>query len=170
MARLLKKSQKAQAVQYNRKRKETPAFKKRELTWLLPKYIETKRQSTKLDNKKLGPFKILEKVGTHARKLELPGTMRIHLVFHVSLLELFRGNPNDPEISHPNPIEVNGEEKYKVQKILDSRIGGRDERKKRQYLVKWERYPSSNNTWKDKINVKKSKSIRRLPFKEKSYC
>ena len=32
---LLKKSQEAQVVQYNRKRRETPAFKKGELTWLL---------------------------------------------------------------------------------------------------------------------------------------
>ena len=58
----------------------------------------------KLDDKKLGPFKILEKVGTHARKLELLGRMRIHQVFHVSFLEPFRGDPKDLKISRPNLI------------------------------------------------------------------
>ena len=103
-ARLLKKLQKAQTVQYNCKKRETPAFEEEELTLLLQKYIETKRPSTKLDNKKLGPFKILEKIDTHARKLKLLGTMKIHPVFHVSLLEPFRGNPTDPKISRPDPI------------------------------------------------------------------
>ena len=60
-ARLLKKAQEAQAVQYNRKRQETPAFEEKELFWLLQKCIETKRLSTKLDNKKLKPFTILRK-------------------------------------------------------------------------------------------------------------
>ena len=129
-ARLLKKSQEAQAVQYNRKRRETPAFKKRELTWLLQKYLETKRPSMKLDDKKLSLFKILEKVGTHVKKLKLLGTMRIHLVFQVSLLEPFRGNLKDPKISRPNPIEVNSEEEYRVEKILYSRIGGQGKKKR----------------------------------------
>ena len=76
-------------------------YRDRELTWLLQKYIETKRSSTKLDNKKLSPFKILEKVGTHARKLELPGTMKIHLVFHVNLLEPFKDDFKDPKLAAP---------------------------------------------------------------------
>ena len=123
-AGLLKKAQKVQAVQYNCKRQETPTFEERELVWLLQKYIETKRSSTKLDNKKLGPFAILKKVRTHARKLELPVTMKIHPVFHVSLLEPFKGNLKDPKISRPNSVKVDGEEEYRVKDILDSRISG----------------------------------------------
>ena len=145
-AKLLIKAQEAQAVQYNCKRKETPAFKKRELTWLLRKYIETKCLSIKLDKKKISPFKILEKVGIHARKLKLPVLRRIHQVFHVSLLEPFKGNPKDPKISRPNPIKVHGEEEYRVEKILDSRIGGQGKKQRQQYFVKWEGYPNSNNT------------------------
>ena len=66
--------------------------------------------------------------------------MKIHPVFHISLLEPFRGDPKDPKISRPNPIEVNGEEEYKVKKILDSRIGEQGKKKRQQYLVKWEGY------------------------------
>ena len=165
---LLKKAQEAQAVQYNCKRWETPAFGKRKLAWLLRKYIKTKCPSTKQDNKKLRPFKILDKIRTHARRLELPATMKIHPVFHVSFLEPFRGNFKDPKISCPNPIKVNREKKYRVEKILDSRIGGRGKKRRRQYLIKWEGYPSSNKIWEDKENVKKAKALNIFLWNKKS--
>ena len=43
------------------------------------------------------------------------------------------------------------EEEYEVEKILDSRQFGR--RRKLQYLVKWKRYPDSENQWVDKDDV-----------------
>jgi hypothetical protein len=46
----------------------------------------------KLDFKKLGPFKILEKISLVNYKLQLLKNSRLHLVFYVSLLELVRGN------------------------------------------------------------------------------
>ena len=50
--------------------------------------------------------------------------MKIHLVFHVSLLEPFKGNPKDSKISRPDPVEVDREEEYRVEEILNSRIAG----------------------------------------------
>jgi hypothetical protein len=49
--------------------------------------------------------------------------MRIHLVFHVSLLEPYHastilGRICDP----PPPIEVDGKQEYEVEDILDSKI------------------------------------------------
>ena len=88
-AELLQKAQEVQAIQYNRKQQEAPAFNKGELVWLLRKYIETKQPSTKLDDKKLGPFKIMGKIRTLAKRLELPATMKIHPVFHISFLDPF---------------------------------------------------------------------------------
>ena len=41
----------------------------------------------------------------------------------------------------PPPIEVDGKEEYEVKKILDSRVRHR----KLQYLIKWLRYPDSDN-------------------------
>ena len=57
------------------------------MVYLLRKNIKTKRSSDKLDYTKLGPFKIQEKLEPVTFRLELLRHMRIHLVFHISLLE-----------------------------------------------------------------------------------
>ena len=147
-----------------------PAFNKGELVWLLRKYLKIKRPNTKLDDKKLGPFKITRKVGTLARSLEIPATMKIHLIFHVSLLDPFQGNTKNPRINRPDPIKVDGEKEHKVKKILKARVGGRGKTKRRQYFVKWKRYPSSNNTWEDKENIKKAEALNVFLQKKKKSC
>ena len=83
----LKAAQKRQAEAYDRKHKATPPFEPGEKVWLLRHHIKMKRPSDKLDDKRLGPFEIKEVIGHNARCLILPETIRIHPVFHVSLLE-----------------------------------------------------------------------------------
>ena len=53
----------------------------------MPPNIKTIRPSKRLDYKKIGPFKVLAKVGTSAYKLALPPSMAIHNTFHSSLLK-----------------------------------------------------------------------------------
>ena len=57
--------------------------------------VQTKCSINKLDNKKFGPFKVLEAVGKRAYRLKLPQNMKIHPVFHTSLLEHYKA-PSDP--------------------------------------------------------------------------
>jgi hypothetical protein len=54
--------------------------------WLEATNIHSNRPSAKLNNKRYGPFEILEVVGDRSYPLKLPETWAIHNVFHSSLL------------------------------------------------------------------------------------
>jgi hypothetical protein len=91
--------------------KPLPQFKVGDQVWLSRRNISTTRPSQKLDFKRLGPFKITEIVGESklAFKLELPHTMRIHPVFHGSLLEPYHANTIPGRTQPPPPpVEVEG--------------------------------------------------------------
>ncbi|QRV80811.1 Transposon Tf2-1 polyprotein [Ceratobasidium sp. AG-Ba] len=102
------------------------------------------RPVAKLSAKKIGPYKVLRKEGSHAFKLELPHTLRVHPVFHTSLVSLKKEDPFGRDPPQP-PAEVtpDGEEEYEVEKILDSR----KRRNQIQYLVHWKGYGPKSNTW-----------------------
>ncbi len=97
---------------------------------LLSRNITIKRSSKKLDAKFLKPFKIVETKGKQAYKLDLFQIYsRIHNVFYVSLLELYKQRSGNI-LSEFTPIE--GQLEHKVERIKDIRnINGRIE-----YLVR----------------------------------
>ncbi|KAG8703852.1 hypothetical protein FRC09_003909 [Ceratobasidium sp. 395] len=106
---------------YDRKHRAPENIKVGAKVWLSSKDITTNRPSKKLAAKWLGPFKVLKKVGTHAFKLELPRTMKVHPVFHISKVTLKKDDPFGREPPPPAPvITPEGEEEYEVEKILDS--------------------------------------------------
>jgi hypothetical protein len=72
-------------------------LKKEDLVYLLRKNIKTKWSSLKLDYIKLGLFKIRKALGPLIYRLELSSNMWIHLVFHISLLELA---PKNVKLAH----------------------------------------------------------------------
>jgi hypothetical protein len=115
-------AQDLQARYANQKRDPTPQYAIGDRVWLLSRNIHTKRPSPKLEHKKLGPFRVTKMVSSTAYRLALPPSMKHHPVFHVSLLEKVITNDIHPLPQDPLPIEVDGEEEYEIETILDTKF------------------------------------------------
>jgi len=130
---------------YDAQRKPDPNIRQGDRVWLLPRNIRTTGPCKKLDYKKIGPFKILARIGTSAYKLDLPALIRIHNTFHICLLELYNDNKLPSQRSEPPPpIIIEGEPEYQLEEIIDSRL----HYNKLQYRAKWTGYsPEHDKTW-----------------------
>ena len=142
-----------------RRNLNVPEFKQGDKVWLMAKNIKTQRPMKKLDHRRLGPYKISEKISSHAFRLDLPKDLSaIHNVFHIDLLEPFHAN-SFPGRSEPPPpsVKIAGEEEFEVESILDSRIF----RRQLQYRVKWKGYDAEGDsaTWEPAAHFKHSKEV-----------
>lgn len=144
------------AKHFNTKSLPQPDLRIGEEVWLDARNLHTSRPARKLDYKRVGPFRVLEKVGTRSYRLDLPKTMRIHPVFHVSLLERKRPDLIPGRVpSNPGPLVVAGEDEFEVESVLDSKL----ERGKLFYFVHWKDYPISDRTWEPAEFVQNSPQL-----------
>ena len=98
-------------------------FKPGDKVWLSARNIQIKQASRKLGPRQLGPFTVVERVGDLDYKLSLPPQLKLHPVFHADRLSPWGGNDVNGRLPPPPPpIEVKGEEEYKVEKIIDHRV------------------------------------------------
>src|ERR1700731_2177777 len=132
---------------YNQKHQKTPEYKIGTMVMLDAQNIDMTAPSKTLADKWLGPYPIKEKVSSMAYRLKLPQMVRLHPTFHVALLAPYIG---DERNARPPPMEVEGDEEYGVEKILDGWLW----RKQKQYLMKWQGYPDSENTWEPATGLK----------------
>ncbi|KAJ1027901.1 hypothetical protein NDA13_003362 [Ustilago tritici] len=72
--------------QYNWKHKDIK-FKVGELVYINCKNWKTKRPTPKLNTRFTGPYLVQERVGHRAYQITLPANLRVHNIFHVSMLE-----------------------------------------------------------------------------------
>jgi hypothetical protein len=90
-----------------------------------------------------GPFKIVEKVGDTAYKLQMPRGAKIHDVFHVGLLKKFCGElPLEPGVL---PVIRHGRACLEPEKVLKSRMA----RGRHELLVSWKGQTAASATWMD---------------------
>jgi hypothetical protein len=90
------------------------------MVWWSGKNIRSKRSSKKLDHRFYGPYLVIEWIGTQANRLKLSQqASSIHDVFQVSLLKPYVSDRRTAP-KYPPPIEIDGEEEYELEEILQS--------------------------------------------------
>lgn len=102
----------------------------------------------KLSSRYYGPYKIVEKIGKVAYRLELPESSKIHHVFHVSLLKKFIGKDNIPATDLPEVNEA-GTFVIALSHILGCRVLRRRGVDVFQIQVQWLNSVASAATWED---------------------
>ena len=75
----------------------------------------------KLTEQFVGPYKVKRIILTNAVKLELPSSIKIHLVVNVSRVQKYRDQVEGQKKKHSLSIIIEEEEEYKVEKILNKR-------------------------------------------------
>ena len=148
MKKELTQAQNKQIYWYNQKRK-SHILEMRTKVWLRMINLKTQRLFKKLDYKKTELFEIIKAVEQLSYKLKLLVAMRIHSVFHISLLESLRSNALSSRIKESSlSIETIIDEdiddrEWEIKKILNSRR----RRRELEYLVFWKDYESKDNQW-----------------------
>jgi transposase InsO family protein len=112
--------------------------------------------SKKLVARYIGPFTVEKVVSPVAYKLKLPKTLRIHPVFHVSLLQPWHKDTvftthEDTMTVHPPPV-LPDDDQYLVEALLDKRIS----RGRVEYLVRWKGYGPEEDMWRPASDIEQS--------------
>jgi len=140
---------------YDPKGTAHPNIEVGDLVMLNAKNIRTKRPSKKLSPKLYGPFKVLEKKGSRAYKLEISPRWKIHHGFHVSLLEPYRASNRRNRGQPPrDPGDIEGDLEWEVERIVKSEIISYTRKvrernkpmKELRYFVKWKGCAEDENT------------------------
>ena len=154
--RCIQAAQQRQKRYYDMFRRDT-SFQEGEDVLLSTKNLNLRRTGDKGSTPKLlpkwiGPFKVTKVVGKGAYQLDLPSTLKVHNVFHVSLLKNYR---SDGRVQPPDPVvcEDDGEEYFYIDRVLDHRINKRGRRQYKEYLVKWAGYGTEHNSWEPESSL-----------------
>ena len=142
----LVKSQEEIKRQVDRSRKEAKEYRVGDKVLISTKYFSMesmKRATKKLTEKFIGPYVIRKIVSENVVELELPASLKIHLVVNVRRIVKYREQVEGQKKIPLPPVEVAGEKEYEVEEILDRQ----EKRGKTKYLVKWKGYTAEENTW-----------------------
>jgi len=119
---VLKKAQEDMRKYTDRKRSDIDEYKVGDLVMLSTKdlkYQMVGRRTEKLTERFVGPYKIKEIISSNAVKLELPSTVRIHLVVNISRIRRYVGQVEGQKKKQPAPVIIEGEEEWEVERILN---------------------------------------------------
>jgi len=118
----LVKSQEEMKRQADRNRKEAEEYRVGNKVLIITKDFSMelmKRVTKKLTEKFIGPYVVKKIVSENAVELELPASLRIHLVVNVRRIVKYSEQIEGQKKIPPPLVEVASEKKYEVEEILD---------------------------------------------------
>jgi len=140
----------------DRKRREVDEYKVGDLVMLSTKdlkYQMVGRRTEKLTERFVGPYRIKRIISSNAVELELPSTVKIHLVVNVSRIRRYVEQVEGQRKEQPAPVVIKGEEEWEVERILNKqRIQGKDK-----YLVRWKEFTAESDTWEGRENLENAR-------------
>jgi len=119
---VLRKAQGKMKKYADKKRVEVNKYKVGNLVMLSTKdlkYQMVRRRTEKLTERYVGPYKIKKIVSSNTVELELPNTVKIHLVVNVSRIQKYVGQVKGQRKEQPTPVIIEGEEEWEIEKILN---------------------------------------------------
>jgi hypothetical protein len=116
--------------------------------WLQPyqQKIVAMRKSLKLSPRFFGPYKVLQRIGTVAYRLDLPSSTQIHPFFHVSCLKLKVGH-NITVLPTLPPVDCHAELKPELETLLSRWVVKRQNRAVTEVLVRWKGALPEDDSW-----------------------
>ena len=126
----------------NRSRRPCPRYFVDDEVWLNARNLSTARPAVKLDDRNVGPFKVKRVFENNPLviELDLPVFMKVHPVFHATLLSHTASDPLPGQRQEPREpvVAENGERSWYVNSILNSKRDRRYNPPLLKYYVDWE--------------------------------
>ena len=115
---------------------------------LSTKNLRIRGTPAKLQRRFVGPFKILERIGNQAYRLQLPDGWNIHPTFHVTLLKAWqRGQWTQETAADPIELQAEGDDEFEIERLLRWRRVTVGRRRIREFLILWRGWPLDDATW-----------------------
>ncbi|KAJ1044323.1 hypothetical protein NDA10_000949 [Ustilago hordei] len=145
----IREAQRRSVNQYNRKHKDIE-FKVGDMVYINQRNWKTRRPTPKLDTRFAGPYPVQERVGRRAYRITLPANLRVHDVFHVSMLEPARTSSLPQRAEQPTIPSLPDEDlDFEVEALIDKRShNGTTE-----YKVLWRGYSEEAASWEPVENL-----------------
>ncbi|SJL18798.1 uncharacterized protein ARMOST_22399 [Armillaria ostoyae] len=154
-------------TQYDKHKHPSKDYHTGDLVWLDTTNLHLPRPKKKLDDKRVGPFKILEKTRASAYKLKLPPHWKIHPLFNEKLLTPYTPPlfPNQEQPLPPLPDLIHEEEQWELEEVLDSKTRkvrakwGQPSTTVIDYFVKWKGWTQEHNSWVAESDMGNAKEV-----------
>jgi len=113
------------------------------------------RRLEKLTECFVGLYKVKGIVSSNVIELELPKSIKIHPIVNISRVQLYKPQVEGQKKIPPKLVIIEGEEEFKVEKILNKRMV----RGKEKFLVRWKGYTVEEDTWENRENLENAKGL-----------